>query len=334
MAAHDGDVERQMDVLREIHHAQVFRLLTQDLAGLLTVERLGDHLSLAADLVLAGDDRDVLAAACATRHAETPRFAVIGYGKLGGKELGYASDLDIVFLYDDPHEAAAENYARLAQRIKLAGSRAARRRACCSRPTSRCARAAASGLLVSSMSAFRRYQLESAWLWEHQALTRARFCAGDAAIGAVFEAFRRDVLQAEPRPGQARRRGARRCASSMLDAHPNRSGLFDLKHDRGGMVDIEFIVQYLVLAHSRAHYELTGNLGNIALLHMAGALGLVPAELAQRVADAYREYRRLQHALAAERRRVRARRARARRARTSRRRSRCGGRCSDRSRRY
>jgi glutamate-ammonia-ligase adenylyltransferase len=83
----------------------------------------------------------------------------------------------------------------------------------------------------------------------------------------------------------------------MLDAHPNRSGLFDVKHDRGGMVDVEFLVQYLVLARSRGHYELTGNLGNIALLHMAGALGLVPADLAHRVADAYREYRRLQHAL-------------------------------------
>jgi glutamate-ammonia-ligase adenylyltransferase len=83
----------------------------------------------------------------------------------------------------------------------------------------------------------------------------------------------------------------------MLDAHPNRSGLFDLKHDRGGMVDIEFVVQYLVLLHAHAHYELTANLGNIALLHMAGALRLIPTELANRVADAYREYRRLQHGL-------------------------------------
>ena len=99
----------------------------------------------------------------------------------------------------------------------------------------------------------------------------------------------------------------------MLDAHPNTSGLFDLKHDRGGMVDIEFIVQYLVLSHSGKHYELTGNLGNIALLHMAGALGLVPPDLATRVADAYREYRRLATRPAARRRGVRAGRACARR---------------------
>jgi glutamate-ammonia-ligase adenylyltransferase len=294
MAAHDGDVERQMDAMREIHHAWVFRLLMQDLAGLLTVERLADHLSLAADLVLA-----VTVEVCwklvRTRHTEIPRFAVIGYGKLGGKELGYASDLDIVFVYDDPHEAAAENYARLAQRVN--GWLSSRTSAGVLFETDLALRpSGGAGLLVSSMSAFRRYQLESAWLWEHQALTRARFCAGDAAIGAVFDALRRDLLQTERDPGKLAAE-VLTMRQRMLDAHPNRSGLFDLKHDRGAMVDIEFIVQYLVLAHSRAHYELTGNLGNIALLHMAGALGLIPGKLAQRVADAYRDYRRLQHRL-------------------------------------
>jgi glutamate-ammonia-ligase adenylyltransferase len=294
MAAHDGDLERQMDVMREIHHALVFRLLTQDLAGLLTVERLADHLSLAADLVL-----QVTVETCwrlvRDRHTGTPRFAVIGYGKLGGKELGYASDVDIVFLYDDPHEAAAEHYSRLAQRTSSWLS--SRTSAGVLFETDLALRpSGGSGLLVSSVSAFRRYQLESAWTWEHQALTRARFCAGDAAIGAVFEAFRRDVLQAERDPAKLAA-DVLAMRKRMLDAHPNRSGLFDLKHDRGGMVDIEFIVQHLVLAHSRAHYELTGNLGNIALLHMAGALELVPVDLAHRVADAYREYRRLQHAL-------------------------------------
>jgi glutamate-ammonia-ligase adenylyltransferase len=294
MAAHDGDVERQMDLMREAHHAQVFRLLTQDLAGLLTVERLADHLSLAADLVLQAT-LETCWKLVRTRHIETPRFAIIGYGKLGGKELGYASDLDLVFLYDDPHEAADENYARLGQRASSWLS--SRTPAGVLFETDLALRpSGGSGLLVSSMSAFRRYQLESAWVWEHQALTRARFCAGDAAIGAVFEAFRRDVLQAERDPA---RLAAEVLAmrQRMLDGHPNRSGLFDLKHDRGGMVDIEFIVQYLVLARSRAHYELTGNLGNIALLQMAGALGLIPRELAQAAADAYRDYRRLQHAL-------------------------------------
>jgi len=294
MSAHDGDLERQMDVMRETHHAYVFRLLTQDLAGLLTVERLADHLSLAADLVLQATV-ETCWRLVRNRHAEAPRFAVIGYGKLGGKELGYASDVDIVFLYDDPHEAAAENYSRLGQRISSFLS--SRTSAGVLFETDLALRpSGGSGLLVSSVAAFRRYQLESAWTWEHQALTRARFCAGDWGVGAIFEAFRRDVLQAARDPAQLVA-DVLAMRKRMLDAHPNRSGLFDLKHDRGGMVDIEFIVQHLVLAHSRAHYELTGNLGNIALLHIAGALGLVPVGAAHRVADAYREYRRLQHAL-------------------------------------
>jgi glutamate-ammonia-ligase adenylyltransferase len=278
-----------------MHQAQVFRLLAQDLAGLLTVERLADHLSALADLILEVTI-ELVWKDLRGKHLEgAPRFAVIGYGKLGGKELGYASDVDIVFLYDDPHEAAAEHYSRLAQRTSSWLS--SRTSAGVLFETDLALRpSGGSGLLVSSVSAFRRYQLESAWTWEHQALTRARFCAGDAAIGAVFEAFRRDVLQAERDPAKLAA-DVLAMRKRMLDAHPNRSGLFDLKHDRGGMVDIEFIVQHLVLAHSRAHYELTGNLGNIALLHMAGALGLVPVDLAHRVADAYREYRRLQHAL-------------------------------------
>ena len=112
----------------------------------------------------------------------------------------------------------------------------------------------------------------------------------------MFEAIRRDVLQAEREPAKLAGE-VLAMRQRMLDAHPNRSGLFDVKHDRGGMVDIEFIVQHLVLAHSRAHYELTGNLGNIALLRMAGALGLISAAAAERVADAYRQFRRLQHGL-------------------------------------
>jgi glutamate-ammonia-ligase adenylyltransferase len=294
MAAHDGDVERQMDVMREIHHAQVFRLLAQDLGGLLSVERLADHLSLAADLVLAVT-LEVCWKRLATRHVDTPRFAVIGYGKLGGKELGYASDLDIVFLYDDPHESAGEIYARLAQRINtwLSSTTAS---GTLFETDLRLRPNGESGLLVSSMAAFRRYQLESAWLWEHQALTRARFCAGDAAIGAVFDALRRDILTTEREPEKLAAE-VLAMRKRMSDGHPNKSGLFDLKHDRGAMIDIEFIVQHLVLAHARRHHELTGNLGNIALLHMAGALGLVPATLAAQVADAYRTYRKLQHKL-------------------------------------
>jgi glutamate-ammonia-ligase adenylyltransferase len=289
-----GDIERQMNVLREQHQAQVFRLLAQDLAGLLTMERLADHLSQLADLVL-GAALGVVWAQLDARHREQPRFALIAYGKLGGKELGYASDLDLIFLYDDADERAAENYARLAQRLN---------RWLTTRTSSgvlfetdlRLRPSGEAGLLVTSVDAFREYQERSAWVWEHQALTRARYCAGDARVGAAFEALRTRILE-RARDAAELAREVIRMRERMHDAHPNRSGLFDLKHDRGGMIDVEFVVQYLVLAHAHRQRDLTGNLGNIALLGMAAGHGLVAPELARACQDAYREFRRLQHAL-------------------------------------
>ncbi len=294
LQAFAGDTERQMDALRELHHAQLFRLLAQDLGGLLTVERLADHLSAMAD-VLVGATIDAVWSGLPNRHRERPAFAVIAYGKLGGKELGYASDLDVIFLYDDDNQDAPPLYAKLAQRfitwmtshtsagvlfdIDIA-----------LRPDG------ASGLLVSSITAFEKYQRQSAWVWEHQALTRARFCAGDAAIGARFEALRIDLLR-QPRDAQALRSEVQAMRKRMHDAHPNRSGDFDLKHDPGGMIDIEFIVQYLVLAQACAHPAMAGDIGNIALLQLAGKLGLIDASLALQVADAYRHFRKLQHAI-------------------------------------
>jgi glutamate-ammonia-ligase adenylyltransferase len=293
LAAAD-DTERRMNVLREAHQAQVFRLLAQDLAGLLTVERLADHLSALADLVLEVCIEEVWRD-LRNRHREKPAFAVIGYGKLGGKELGYASDLDIIFLYHDPHEQAAEVYARLAQRVNTWLS--SRTSAGMLFETDLQLRpSGASGLLVSSVAAFERYQEENAWVWEHQALTRARYCAGDKAVGAAFEAIRQKVLEKtrDPRALQSEILGMR---EKLHVAHPNKSGLFDVKHDRGGMIDIEFAVQYLVLRDSHRFGDLTQNLGNIALLKMSADHGLIPQELAERCRNAYREYRRMQHAL-------------------------------------
>jgi glutamate-ammonia-ligase adenylyltransferase len=149
---------------------------------------------------------------------------------------------------------------------------------------------------VSPIDAFAQYQESSAWVWEHQALTRARYCAGDARVGAAFEEIRRRIL-VRPRDPAALAKEVLAMRERMHAAHPNASGLFDVKHDRGGMIDLEFIVQYLVLAHAARHGELTGNLGNIALLGMAAGLGLIPADLAERCRVAYREFRRIQHAL-------------------------------------
>jgi glutamate-ammonia-ligase adenylyltransferase len=287
-----GDTERQMDVLRELHHAQLLRLLAQDLEGDLTVERLADHLSSLADVLVSAT---ITAAwqTVRTRHREVPRFAVIAYGKLGGKELGYASDLDVVFLYDDDDPEAPGNYARLAQRfitwmtshtpagilfdVDIA-----------LRPDG------ASGLICSSIASFEKYQVSSAWVWEHQALTRARFCAGDEEIGQRFEQLRERVLRL-PRDPDKLRQEILAMRKKMHDAHPNRSPMFDLKHDEGGMIDIEFMVQFLVLRHAAHHPGLTADIGNIALLKLCGQLGLIDTGLAQQVADAYRKFRRLQH---------------------------------------
>jgi glutamate-ammonia-ligase adenylyltransferase len=154
--------------------------------------------------------------------------------------------------------------------------------------------------MVSSFDAFSRYQRNEdglgAWVWETQALTRARFCCGDAELGRRFEDERARIL-AQPRDLALLRKEVLAMRTRMLDGHPNTTALFDLKHDRGGMVDIEFIVQYLVLAHSHEQPELIRNLGNITLLKMAGAMGLIDAGAAARAADAYRTFRRVQHRL-------------------------------------
>ena len=294
----DQDSERLMNVLRDAHHAQVFRLLMADVNGLLSVEALADQLSALADAVL---DLSLSTLWRLQRGPEAgaPRLAIVGYGKLGGKELGYASDLDLIFVYDDPDADAPAAYAQLVRRLMT----------WLTTPTSsgvlfdvdlRLRPNGNAGLLVTSLDAFARYQLNAdghgAWAWEHQALTRARACAGDRALGERIEQVRCQVL-AKPRDRQQLAAEVLAMRGRMLQGHPNPSGLFDLKHDRGGMVDIEFAVQFLVLAEAARHPELLANLGNIGLLKVAARIGLIEEQLALEVADIYREYRRIQHVM-------------------------------------
>ena len=292
--AHPPDIERQMDVIREEHHAAVFRTLAQDLSDLLTVEAVGDQLSGLADEVLA-ITIDLAWQQVPRRHRDTPVFSIIAYGKLGGLELGYASDLDLVFLFDDDHEDALQNYSQLGQKI---GQWLQMRTAAGTlfeidlrlRPNGN------AGLLVSTVRGFEEYQRESAWIWEHQALTRARYAAGDSRIGRRFEDIRREVL-AMPRDREKLTEEIIAMRRKMHEGHPNRSALFDLKHDAGGMVDIEFLVQYLVLGFGALFEDLLDNRGNIELLRRAASAGLIDHDDAQVVANAYRTYRRRQHAL-------------------------------------
>ena len=292
------DIEKQMNLMRDLQHQVSFQLLAQDLEGQLTVEALADRLSELADLLLTETIRrtwPLVQPRGAPAPAGPARFAVIAYGKLGGKELGYASDLDLVFLYDDPDEDAPERYMKLGRRMvswlsTMTSSGRLYDVDLRLRPDGE------SGLLAVSFEGFARYQREHAWIWEHQALTRARYCAGDPQLGLRFEEIRQEILLRE-RDSDALRAAVRDMRDKIQAGHPNHSDDFDLKHDQGGMVDIEFITQYIVLLHSRDHPTLLQNLGNIALLGLAADAELIPDALARQVADAYRLLRRRQHAL-------------------------------------
>ena len=295
-AGGDDDEEALLDLLRRAHHAEVFRTLARDVEGVLTVEQVADDLSALADAVLRVSGRWCWQR-LKQRHRDEPRCAIIGYGKLGGKELGYGSDLDIVFVYDDPDERASEVYATLVRKLinwltVKTGEGDLYEIDTALRPNGN------SGLLVTSFDAFAHYQQNrgsnTAWTWEHQAITRARCVLGPPDLVQRFEDVRLAVLTA-PRSSAAL--AAEICAmrERLRQAHPVRAGLFDIKHSPGGMVDVEFAVQHLVLAHAAAHPALCANSGNIALLHAAEQAGLLPAGMGQAAARAYRALRQRQH---------------------------------------
>ncbi len=307
MADSDGS-EQAMDILRITHHTETFITLLADLGiGVdheLSVEKVSDHLSALADLILQASFERVWPSVTKKFNLSidaTAPFAVISYGKLGGKELGYASDLDLVFLYqaEESDLEAQEIYALLAKRMinwlttyTSTGS--------LFEIDTRLRPNGSAGFLVTNADAFKKYQLRegnnSAWVWEHQALTRARFSAGSKEVGRFFDDVRFEVLSQKRDINQLRLE-ILEMRRKVHAGHPNPSADFDLKHDSGGMVDLEFIVQFLVLGYSNTYPQFIGNLGNIALLRIAGEAGLIQIEVAQAVGDAYRLLRARQHRL-------------------------------------
>ena len=295
---HAGDdAERQYEILRHTKQVITLTLNVADIEGRLGVMALSDELSRLADmlletaLVLAW--RAVSAENASSGWVAPIGFAVIGYGKLGSKELGYASDLDVVFLFDPLIATEAERFPKLAQRLNswlntMTTGGVLYETDLRLRPDG------ISGLLVSTVDAFRDYQLHRAQTWEHQALTRARFCAGDAALAAPFDAIRRDVL-ATARDRIKLRDEIIAMREKMRAEKKDRGDKLDLKHTRGGIVDVEFIVQYIILAYSHEHAEFLGNLGNFALLTRAAALGILDEDTAASVGKAYLAYRERQH---------------------------------------
>jgi glutamate-ammonia-ligase adenylyltransferase len=292
----EDDDESLLNLLRRAHHAEVFRILARDVEGRLTVEQVADDLSALAEAVLRITTRwcwDRLK----NRHRPDCHFGVVAYGKLGGKELGYGSDLDIVFVYDDEDERAAEVYGALVRKLinwltVKTGEGDLYEIDTALRPNGN------SGMLVTSFNAYANYQQQrgsnTAWTWEHQAMTRARCVLGDDALRARFDAVRQAVISAE-RDSAGLREEIDSMRNKVRAAHAVRGEKFDVKHSPGGMVDVEFAVQFLVLSQGRLHPELLANAGNIALLQRAQDCGLLAEPVGENAAQAYRTLRQIQH---------------------------------------
>ncbi len=284
-----GDTERVLEELRHFKQRHVLRLTIADLEGELPVMALSDELSALADTLL-DVTLSLASQSSPSAWAEGSKgFAIIGYGKLGGKELGYGSDLDIVFLHDGAE--AAEQAPRIAQRmITWVTSHTAA--GVLYDMDLRLRPDGAKGVMVSSIAGFESYQRTRAWTWEHQALTRARACAGDRAPGERFEALRDEIL--------AVRRGRDKLFADIVAMRArmraeHRREADEIKHAAGGVIDLEFCVQALVLLHGPQHPALRENKGNHTLLGRAGDLGLIDAGLAHAAGDAYLAMRRRIH---------------------------------------
>jgi len=306
----EEDLEAQMDALREFRHGHVLRVAAADITGALGPEEVSASLCDVAETVL----EQVLAVARAGLAASlgTPRdadgretgFIVVAYGKLGSRELGYTSDLDLVFLYDErdpaghtdgPREVANEVYfGRLGQRIVhvlTTHTQAGRLFEIDMRlrPSGR------AGLLVTTLGSWRRYQDEHAWTWEHQALVRARPVAGDPDLAADFLAVRREVLARVREPARLAEE-VRAMRARMIQAHGGPGGdVVHLKQDRGGIVDVEFIVQYCVLRWAAEHPELTEFTDNIRLLGVLARTHCLTERVARQLIGAYRRFLATEH---------------------------------------
>ncbi|MDH5785938.1 MAG: bifunctional [glutamate--ammonia ligase]-adenylyl-L-tyrosine phosphorylase/[glutamate--ammonia-ligase] adenylyltransferase [Chromatiales bacterium] len=308
------DQEAQMEALRHIKQAHVLRVAAADVMEVVPLMVVSDHLTdIAEVMVEAAFDlawRHLVARhgrpeSCDERVCDTG-FAVIAYGKMGGLELGYGSDLDIVFLHSKESEGKATGgerpldnavfYARLGQRmIHVLNTRTAAGELY--EIDTRLRPSGASGLLVSNVDAFGDYQREQAWTWEHQALCRARFINGDAGIATAFNAVRQAILTSE-RDIDKLRGEVREMREKMRDNLSKDSDvLFDLKQGHGGIADIEFMVQFHLLAYSHQYPELIEYSDNIRQLEALARVGLLSEEQAEMLTNAYRGYRARAHRL-------------------------------------
>ncbi|MEM6985971.1 MAG: bifunctional [glutamate--ammonia ligase]-adenylyl-L-tyrosine phosphorylase/[glutamate--ammonia-ligase] adenylyltransferase [Pseudomonadota bacterium] len=311
----ERDLETQMDRLRQLKHSIAMRVAIADVLGSLSVMRVSDQLTWLAEAVLTVASRCVLAP-LAAQHG-SPRcevggvereaeIAIVAYGKLGGIELGYASDLDLVFVHNSTGKQQRTNgdkpvdnhyfFSRYVKKLTHFLSTATSAGTLYETDT-RLRPDGQSGLMVSAIDAFERYQLENAWTWEHQALTRARVIGGSVALGEQFEAVRarilRDVGQREGVLSEVcqMRERMRSELSRGTDT------VFDLKQDAGGIADIEFMVQYGVLIAAPGSPTLVRYTDNVRLLEQLPAAGWLSDDVAEALTEAYLYFRKLAHRL-------------------------------------
>ncbi len=312
----DRDMEQEMEVLRQFKHANVLHVAAADVARAMPLMVVSDHLTAIAQVSL----RKVLELAwrdMAARHGEprmdddggrrTAPFAIAAYGKLGGLELGYGSDLDIVFLHASEGSRQRTDgskpvdnavfFARLGQRI-VHYLTTATAEGTLYELDFRLRPAGAKGLLVNGLEALRDYLFNDAWTWEHQALVRARVVAGNPQIEARFAEIRREVLLM-PRDPQTLKREVREMRERMREElGSGGGGGFDLKQDAGGIADIEFMVQYAALRWASRLGDYLDFTDNIRLLEGIADARLMAVEDVELLTDAYRAYRARVHALA------------------------------------
>lgn len=310
----EDDLERRMDALRRFRQAAVLRVAAADVSESMPLMVVSDHLTELAEVVLeaaldmawsqmtARYGRPVIRGGA--RDGETAEFAVIGYGKLGGLELGYGSDLDLVFLYESPGDQATDGerslsheafFVRLAQRlIHVLSTQTGAGRAY--EVDMRLRPSGQAGLLVSHLDAFAAYQRDKAWTWEHQALVRARPVAGDRRLGDRFREVREEVL-ARPRETATLRGEIAEMRRKMRENLEHRGpGRLDLKQMPGGLIDIEFMAQYAVLRHAHECPELLMFTDTIRILETLESGRLLDYPTTQALTDAYRAYRVRVHA--------------------------------------
>jgi len=300
------DLENQMESLRHFKKAHTLRVAASELKGTLPLMKVSDYLTWIAEVVL-DHVVDVAFTNLVARHGYPGQaegasggtdFAVIGYGKLGGIELGYTSDLDLVFVHTADPELSTDGdkpidnvvfYTRLGQRI-VHILNAQTPSGQLYEVDMRLRPSGNSGLLVSTLGAFEKYQRNDAWTWEHQALARARGVAGSRHAIAAFEAVRHDILCQHRDKDKLRQEVLEmreKMRTNLGTPESRREESFHIKHDAGGIVDMEFMVQYLMLAWSEAHPELTQWSDNIRQMEELGRAGVLPVSDAEKLREAY-----------------------------------------------